>query len=106
MREEGISLFIFLQPEASIGYGYWVCQTLGTVPPKLVMAPDGVGLNEAARRAVAQARDNLQKAAIRETMDASTLNHLGLLCEQEGLLSVARRHLMRYLVISAQGHFH
>lgn len=85
------------QPEASAGYGYWVCHTLSSLPPHKVMTPGGVGLMEAAHRGVVQARDGLQKLSCRETADACTLNLLGLLCEQEGVLTEALRAFTRYV---------
>lgn len=90
-----MDLLSFLQPEASTGYGYWVCQTLGTVSPRVLVTPGRVGLTEAARRGVAQARDNLQKLVCREMADASSLNNLGLLWEQEGLFTEAQRTFTR-----------
>ena len=81
---------------ASIGYGYWVCHTLGTIAPKGILSPGGVSLNEVAHKAMLQARDNLQKLAIRETGNACALNYLGLLYEHENLLNEARKTFERF----------
>lgn len=83
------------QPESSAGYGYWVCQTLSSIAPKQIQSPGGVALNEVALRGVLQARDNLQKSACREMVDACTLNLLGLLYEHEGILTEAHRMFER-----------
>ena len=80
-----------LQPVGSAGYGYWVCQSLKTVDPKLILIPGQGTLNSAALSSLLQARDCLQKRALREKDDACSLNHLGLLYEWEGLLNEAEK---------------
>ena len=87
---------LFPQPKASVGYAYWVCHTLGAVSPKALLMPGGVGLKEAAHKAVVQARDSLQKLDCREMADAGALNLLGLLCEHERLLGPARSAFTRF----------
>ncbi len=87
-----------MQSEASIAYGYWVCQTLVSLPPKLTRNPGGLSLNEPAYRAVLLARDNLQKLVVRDLADACGLNYLGLLYEQEGLLREASKAFKRFHV--------
>ena len=84
-----------LQPEGSIGYGYWVYQTLGTLDPKLILVPGQGTLNSIALTGLLQARDCLQKRALREKDDACGLNYLGLLYEREGLLGEAEKAFLR-----------
>lgn len=78
-----------MQAEGSAGYGYWVCQSLATIDPKLILVPGQGSLNSIALTGLLQARDCLQKLSLREKDDACVLNYLGLLCEQEGLLNEA-----------------
>ena len=85
----------FIQPEGSIGYGFWVCQSLGTIDPKLILIPGQGTLNSIALTGMLQARDCLQKRALREKDDACALNYLGLLHEQEGLLKEAEKAFSR-----------
>lgn len=84
-------IFGVLQSEGSRGYGYWVCQTLTTLAAELILEPGGEGLNLVAARGMLQARDCLQKYVEREPEDSWALNLLGLLYEQEGLLTQAER---------------
>jgi hypothetical protein len=60
-----------------------------------------MGLAEAAHRGVVQARDNLQKLVCREMADACSLNFLGLLWEQEGLLTEAQGAFTRLVTALA-----
>ena len=76
-----------------------MCQTLSTISPKEILSPGGVELNEVALRGTLQARDNLQKSASREMVDACTLNLLGLLYEHEGILTEAHWILERFTQI-------
>ena len=84
-----------MQPQGSIGYGYWVCQSLGTIDPKLILVPGQGTLNSIALTGMLQARDCLQKFTLREKGDACALNCLGLLYEQEGLIKEAEKAFSR-----------
>jgi len=84
-----------LQSEGSRGYAYWVCHTLATLDRKLILERDGVSLKLVAQTGLLRARDCLQKCVERETEDVWVLNLLGLLYEQEGLLSQAEKMLSR-----------
>jgi superkiller protein 3 len=77
--------------EGSRGYAYWVCHTLSTLDPGLILEPGAEGLNLVAARGMLQARDCLQKLVEREPDDGWALNLLGLLYEQEGLLALAEK---------------
>ncbi|XP_065910597.1 superkiller complex protein 3-like [Dysidea avara] len=77
-------------PEGSIGFAYWVCHTLTTLQPKLLLLDSGCGLNDAARKLLLQARDCMQKYTARNASNACAFNYLGLLYETEGLLSLAK----------------
>ena len=79
------------QSEGSRGYAYWVCHTLSTLDPGLILEPGAEGLNLVAARGMLQARDCLQKLVEREPDDGWALNLLGLLYEQEGLLALAEK---------------
>ena len=79
-----------------MGYGYWVCQTLQTVPLHRLTEVGGVELHEEAHRGVARARDSLDKLRLRNPRSACALNYLGLLCEQEGRARHAQELLVRY----------
>jgi len=83
------------QPEGSRGYGYWVCHTLGTLDPKLILNPGGVTLNSIALTGVLQARDCLQKYVGRQRGDACALNFLGLLFEQVRLIKASREDICK-----------
>jgi len=72
-----------------MGYGYWVCQTLQTVPIHRLTEAGGVELQEEAHRGVVKARDSLEKFHLRKPHNACILNYLGLLCEQEGRAELA-----------------
>ena len=72
-----------------------MCQTFKSITLKLFVERGGVELKEAARRGLLQARDGLEKLAVRETPNPCTLNYLGLLYEQEGLWNTAERVLGR-----------
>lgn len=85
-----------LQTEGSRGYGYWVCHTLTTLAQELILEPGAEGLNLVAVRGMLQARDCLQKYVEREPEDSWALNLLGLLYEQEGLLTQAERAFYRW----------
>ena len=85
-----------MQPEGSAGYGYWVCNTLATIDPKLILIPGQGTLNSVALTEMLQARDCLQKRALRERDDPCSLNYLGILCEKEGLLEEARKSFSRH----------
>ena len=86
---------ILPQSEGSRGYGYWVCHSLASLNPDLILEPGGQDLNQLARRGLLQARDCLQRLTQREPEDLWALNHLALLLEQEGLLAPAERLLQR-----------
>ena len=77
------------QSQGSIGYSYWVCQTLCSIDPKLILTPGEGSLKDVALRALLQARDCLQMYTEREKRDICAYNFLGLLYEQEGLLTQA-----------------
>lgn len=91
-----VPLIIKYQPEASIGFGFWVCQTFQSVPLKLFVEQGGVELKETAHRGMLQARDCMEKLACREAPYPCALNYLGLLYEQEGLRNAAERMFTRY----------
>lgn len=78
-----------MQAEGSAGYGYWVCHSLSTIDPRLIIIPGQGTLNSIALTGLLQARDGLQKRALREACDPCALNYLGLLYEWEGLLNKA-----------------
>ena len=80
-----------MQAEGSAGYGYWVCQSLTTIDPRLILIPGQGTLNSIVLTGLLQARDGLQKRALRENDDPCALNYLGLLYEREGLLNEAGR---------------
>ena len=88
-----------VQSEGSAGYGYWVCHSLGTIDPKLITVPGQGTLNSVALTNLLQARDCLQKRALREKDDPCSLNYLGLLYEREGLLKEAEKTLSRLVCI-------
>jgi superkiller protein 3 len=81
--------------EGSRGYGYWVCHSLASLSPDLLLEPGAQDLNQVARRGLLQARDCLQRLTEREPGDLWALNHLALLLEQEGLLGLADQVLHR-----------
>lgn len=83
------------QPEGALGYGYWVCNTLHTIDPSLILSPGGRSLNATATTAMLQARDTLEKCVRRVESDPCALNYLGLLLEQEGLTRRAERAYRR-----------
>ena len=96
------------QSEGTRGYGYWVCHSLASLAPDLILEPGGEQLNLLALRGLLQARDCLQRLSGREPEDVWSLNHLGLLLEQEGLLQEAEGVLHRsgLLGVALRAHTH
>lgn len=82
------------QSEAAAGHAHWVCHTLTTVDPAIILSSSGA-LNATAHQSMLQARDNASKYVSRHPKDPHMLNLLGLLYEQEGLDRLAQEIFTR-----------